>query len=135
MARALAAAASSSLFTSAAAPTSHFRRRLNFRSGIHVSKPTSMSYHHPTIEVIGDLLVPQLNTLKRPYNSYPLIGWYCHVETIFAAWFRTLPEVNFKRECLRSKDGGSLALDWVAGDVSKLPVNVPVLILLVRFRH
>ncbi|KAK1382268.1 Embryogenesis-associated protein EMB8 [Heracleum sosnowskyi] len=133
MARALAAAAahsSSSLFTCAAAPTTHFRRRLKFSSGVHVTKPTSMSYHHPTIEVIGNLLVPQLTTLKRPYNPYPVIGWNCHLETIFAAWFRTLPEVRFKRQCLRSQDGGSLTLDWVAGDVSKLPVNAPVLILL-----
>lgn len=130
MARALAAH-STSLLTSAAAPTNHFRRRSLRLYRVHVSKPPKMSYHHPSVEVIGDLLVPQLHTLKRPYNPYPLIGWNCHVETIFAAWFRTLPEVRFKRQCLRSQDGGSLALDWVAGDVSKLPADSPILILLV----
>jgi hypothetical protein len=60
-----------------------------------------------------------------------------HVETIFASVFRSLPEIKFRRECLRMEDGGTVALDWpfAGADAElwngELPVNSPVLILLV----
>lgn len=52
------------------------------------------------------------------------------METIFAAFFRSLPDVKLKRECIRTKDDGSVALDWISGDHQLLPPNSPVLILL-----
>ncbi|KAJ4956033.1 hypothetical protein NE237_012816 [Protea cynaroides] len=71
-----------------------------------------------------------LKTLQRPYDPFPLIGWNCHLETIFAAFFRSLPSVRLRRECLRTKDDGVVALDWVSGDDRRLPAESPVLILL-----
>lgn len=68
----------------------------------------------------------------RPYEPFPVIGWNRHVETIFAAFFRSVPDVRLRRECLRTADGGAVALDWVAGDERSLPSEAPVLILLVR---
>lgn len=88
---------------------------------------------HPSLDVLGggrDTFLPALKTIHLPYHPFPLIGWNPHVETIFAAFFRSLPEVRFRRECLRTKDNGSVALDWVAGDQSSLPLQSPVLILL-----
>lgn len=90
---------------------------------------------HPSLEVIGgarDSFLPAFKTLHRPYDPYPFIAWNRHVETIFAAFFRSLPDVRFRRECLRTKDDGSVALDWVSGDHTRLPPHAPVLILLVR---
>ncbi|KAF5956837.1 hypothetical protein HYC85_004062, partial [Camellia sinensis] len=59
------------------------------------------------------------------------IGWNRHAETIFVAFFRSLPNVRFRRECLRTKDNGSVALDWVSGDDFRLPPDSSLLILLV----
>ncbi|CAL5407076.1 unnamed protein product [Camellia sinensis] len=88
---------------------------------------------HPSLEVVGgggrDSL-PAIKILNRPYKPYPVIGWNRHVETIFAAFFRSLPNVRFRRECLRTKDNGSVALDWVSGDDFRLPPDSPLLILL-----
>lgn len=89
---------------------------------------------HPSLEIIGGgrhKFLPALKkNLEYPYNPFPVIGSNRHVETIFAAFFRSLPEVKFRRECLRTKDDGAVALDWVAGDDRKLPPLSPVLILL-----
>ncbi|KAL2902908.1 Embryogenesis-associated protein EMB8 [Bienertia sinuspersici] len=89
---------------------------------------------HPSLEVIGGgraKFLPALRkNLEQPYNPFPVFGWNRHVETIFAAFFRSLPEVKFKRECLRTEDDGAVALDWVAGDHLKLPPLSPILILL-----
>ncbi|OMO79833.1 putative AB-hydrolase YheT [Corchorus capsularis] len=91
-------------------------------------------HHHPSLEVIGgarDRFHRALQTtLRVPYNHYPYIASNCHVETIFAAFFRSIPQVRFRRECLRVKDGGTVALDWVAGDHRRLPPDSPILILL-----
>eukprot|EP00262_Sarcandra_glabra_P002106 TRINITY_DN12365_c0_g1_i1.p1 TRINITY_DN12365_c0_g1~~TRINITY_DN12365_c0_g1_i1.p1 ORF type:complete len:375 (-),score=31.63 TRINITY_DN12365_c0_g1_i1:252-1376(-) len=76
------------------------------------------------------LLLPWFQSLRRPYDPFPVLGWNRHVETIFAAFFRSLPDITFRRECLRTRDDGSLALDWVSGDERTLPVESPVLILL-----
>ncbi|GMH09580.1 hypothetical protein Nepgr_011421 [Nepenthes gracilis] len=88
---------------------------------------------HPSLEIIGgaqDKLLEALNDLDRPYEPSPVIGWNRHVETIFAAFFRSLPEVRFRRECMRTQDDGTIALDWVAGDDRRLPADAPTLILL-----
>lgn len=86
---------------------------------------------HPSLEVVGDSFLPAFKTIDRPYHPYPIIGWNCHVETIFAAFFRSRPAVRFRRQCLRTKDDGAVALDWVAGDDRLLTESSPVLILLV----
>ncbi|PNT45640.1 hypothetical protein POPTR_003G146500v4 [Populus trichocarpa] len=88
---------------------------------------------HPSLEIIGgarDLFLPAFNSLHRPYTPFPLLGNNCHVETIFASFFRATPDARLKRECLRTKDDGAVALDWVSGDHQILPPNSPVLILL-----
>ncbi|KAI4312660.1 hypothetical protein MLD38_037462 [Melastoma candidum] len=88
---------------------------------------------HPSLEVLGgaaEAFLPILKTLHQPYKPYPFIGWNRHVETIFAAFFRKLPEVRFKRECLRTPDDGSVALGWVSGDDGRLPPDSPLLVLL-----
>lgn len=89
---------------------------------------------HPSLEVIGgaqESFLPAFKTLHLPYTAHPVFGWNTHVETIFAAFFRSRPDVRFRRECLRTKDDGCVALDWVVGDQTNLPSNSPVLILLV----
>lgn len=104
-------------------------------AGCHVTKMT-VADHHPSLEVVGgarDRFLHSLHTnLRLPYNPFPLIAWNRHVETIFASFFRSIPQVRLRRECLRVKDGGSVALDWVSGDHSRLPPHSPVLILLVK---
>ncbi|KAL3817868.1 hypothetical protein ACJIZ3_003773 [Penstemon smallii] len=94
----------------------------------------SYSPPHPSLEVIGggmERFLPALKTLHLPYTPYPLVGWNRHVETIFAAFFRSLPDVRLRRECLRTKDGGAVALDWVSGDDrSLLAPDSPLVILL-----
>ncbi|KAL3834899.1 hypothetical protein ACJIZ3_009635 [Penstemon smallii] len=86
-----------------------------------------------SIEVIGGAMgkfLPAFKTLPLSYIPYPVIAWNPHVETIFAAFFRSLPNIRLRRECLRTKDGGSVALDWVSGDNHSLPPDSPLLILL-----
>ncbi|GFP89304.1 embryogenesis-associated protein emb8 [Phtheirospermum japonicum] len=95
--------------------------------------PDSSGNFHPSLEVAGgavDKFLPAFKTLHLPYAPYPLIAWNRHVETIFAAFFRSLPDVKFRRECLRARDDGAVALDWVSGDDRNLPSDAPVLILL-----
>lgn len=140
MARALCS--SSTGTGSAAAPitsSSCISRRLSktkFNPAAHVSNAHPMPEHslpHPSLEVVGGGLnsfLRALKTLNRPYDPYPVIGWNRHLETIFAAFFRSLPDVRFRRQCLRTKDDGSVALDWVSGDDTQLPPHSPVLILL-----
>ena len=112
-------------------------------SAVHVTAMPSQQHHHeaqaqahPKLEIIGgamESVLPALNsTLARfPYNPFPLIGWNCHVETVYAAYFRSLPDVKLRRECIRTQDNGSVALDWVSGDDRHLPPDSPLLILLV----
>ncbi|XP_050268866.1 embryogenesis-associated protein EMB8-like [Quercus robur] len=109
-------------------------------SAVHVTEMPSQQHHHEaqahrTLEIIGgamESVLPALNsTLTRiPYNPFPLIGWNCHVETVYAAYFRSLPDVKLRRECIRTKDNGTVALDWVSGDDRHLPPDSPLLILL-----
>lgn len=105
-------------------------------TSVHVStKAMPYNHPHPSLEVTGGALhtfLPALKTLSRPYSPFPVIGWNCHVETIFAAFFRSLPDIKLKRECIRTKDDGSVALDWISGDHQLLPPDSPVLILMVR---
>ncbi|XVE64607.1 hypothetical protein DITRI_Ditri07aG0114300 [Diplodiscus trichospermus] len=106
----------------------------------HVPTPLTMTttktmpIHHPSLEVIGggcDRFLQALHaTLRLPYKPFPLIAWNRHVETIFAAFFRSVPQVRLRRECLQVKDGGSVALDWVSGDHRRLTPDSPILILL-----
>ncbi|XP_031262756.1 embryogenesis-associated protein EMB8 isoform X1 [Pistacia vera] len=100
----------------------------------HVTTKTMSIHPYPSLEVTGGARVaflPALSSLgDRPYTPFPIIGWNCHVETIFAAFFRSQPDVRLKRECLRTKDDGSVALDWVSGDHQRLPPDSPLLILL-----
>jgi hypothetical protein len=86
-----------------------------------------------SLEVIGARrsLLFRFASLQRSYVPFPLLGWNRHVETIFAAFCRSLPVVKLKRECLRTKDDGAIALDWVLGDETELPFDSPLLILLV----
>ena len=89
---------------------------------------------HPSLEVIGggcDRFLPALKDLNLPYKPFPVIGWNRHLETIFASFYRSCPDVRFRRECLRAADNGTVALDWVVGDDLRLPIDAPVLILLV----
>ena len=85
---------------------------------------------------LGKVLLDALPVLKQDYKSHPLI-LNRHQETIFAAFFRSLPNVMFRRECLRMHDNGTVALDWPVGgsDCDTALVSVkngnPVLILLV----
>ncbi|XP_071701814.1 embryogenesis-associated protein EMB8-like [Rutidosis leptorrhynchoides] len=99
-----------------------------------VAGQSTSADHHPSLEVLGGgrhLFCPVIKThLDRPYNHYPIFGSNCHVETIFAAFFRNVPDVIYKRECLRTKDDGTVTLDWVSGDAQKLPENTPILLLL-----
>ena len=107
-------------------------------SALHVTTTTTMSTPpHPSLEIIGgatDSILPLLNSthLTRPYDPFPFIGWNCHMETIYASFYRSLPDVRLRRECLRTKDNGSVSLDWVSGDDRHLPSDSPLLILLVR---
>lgn len=88
---------------------------------------------HPSFEILGgarDRFLPSLTHVTRPYNPFPFITWNRHVETIFASFFRSTPDVTLRRHCLRTQDGGSVALDWVSGDDRRLPPDAPLLILL-----
>ncbi|CAN1342577.1 hypothetical protein LINPERPRIM_LOCUS39507, partial [Linum perenne] len=61
---------------------------------------------HPSLEISGggkDLFLPALKTIHRPYAAFPFIASNRHIETIFASFFRSTPDVKFKRECLRTK--------------------------------
>ncbi|KAK9716713.1 hypothetical protein RND81_06G252500 [Saponaria officinalis] len=86
---------------------------------------------HNEVEASGGGLQEYLPHLKlQVYPPFPLISSNRHLETIFAAFFRSLPHLSFRRECIRTPDDGSLALDWVAGDHRALPPSSPLLILL-----
>lgn len=88
------------------------------------------------VEVVTNLAVPfnadlqhrLTELLHKPYKTFPFL---CnrHVETIFAALFRSRPQVTFRRECLRMSDGGTVALDWPLLEGQN--PNGPVLLLLV----
>lgn len=82
------------------------------------------------LEVLGGAgagVRAKLTELEKPYKPYPLLT-NRHVETIFAAFFRSLPKLTFRRECLRMPDGGTVALDWPQPE---LPNPKAVLVLLV----
>lgn len=85
---------------------------------------------------LNKFLLERLTELKKAYKRYPLIV-NRHQETIFAALFRALPNIKFRRECLRMEDGGTVALDWpIIGEagcetvVTHVGQSSPVLILL-----
>lgn len=86
-----------------------------------------------TLEVIGEKssfntsIIPHLTELQKPYKPYPFLT-NRHVETIFAAFFRTLPHLTYRRECLRMADGGTVALDWPLVEVQN--PNGAILLLL-----
>ncbi|XVF03870.1 hypothetical protein REPUB_Repub05bG0030200 [Reevesia pubescens] len=104
-----------------------------FRVSATALTTTAMPDHHPSLEITGggvDRFLPAFNTLHLPYKPFPIVGWNCHIETIFAAIFRKFPDVKYRRECLRTKDNGTIALDWVCGDHRSLPADSPILILL-----
>ncbi|XVE58153.1 hypothetical protein DITRI_Ditri04bG0147400 [Diplodiscus trichospermus] len=93
----------------------------------------TMPDHHPSLGVIGggrDRFLQAINSLRQPYDPFPFITWNRHVETIFASFFRSVPHVRLRRECLQAKDGGTVALDWVVGDDRRLPPDSPILILM-----
>ncbi|ERN10725.1 embryogenesis-associated protein EMB8 [Amborella trichopoda] len=94
--------------------------------------PALASIGAGTLEVMGarSSLLSSFQSLRKPYGPFPLICANRHLETIFAAFFRSLPHIVYRRECLRTSDGGSIALDWPAGDRDKLPLDAPLLILL-----
>ncbi|KAJ0634614.1 hypothetical protein HanOQP8_Chr17g0641981 [Helianthus annuus] len=90
---------------------------------------------HPSLQLSGgglDSFLPAFTTLNQPYRAYPIVGSNTHVETIFAYFFRSTPDVSLRRECLRTKDNGAVSLDWVVGDDYSLPPSSPTLILLVN---
>ncbi|XP_078440348.1 esterase/lipase/thioesterase family protein [Wolffia australiana] len=98
---------------------------------------SSSSISHPSLEVIGGAKDAFLRGFSnggglrlKPYDGFPLICSNNHLETIFAAFFRSVPDVCLRRECIRTVDGGSVALDWCSGDDRLLPADAPVLILL-----
>lgn len=127
------ASASSPPLTSARTLRRHFSI---FAAAAADPKPpeTPRLHHHASLEVIGDRFLPALkDSLSEPYGAFPLVGFNRHVETIYAAFYRSVPLVRLRRECLRTKDNGSVALDWVAGDDTSLPPESPILILLVPF--
>ncbi|KAJ0962146.1 hypothetical protein J5N97_029974 [Dioscorea zingiberensis] len=94
--------------------------------------PNALHLPHSSLELVGarSSLLSRFTSLQRPYKPFPVVAWNCHVETIFAAFFRSLPDVTLRRECLRTPDDGAVALDWVAADDRRLPFESPVLILL-----
>ncbi|XP_008791618.2 embryogenesis-associated protein EMB8 [Phoenix dactylifera] len=98
--------------------------------GLRLPEPPEASLS--SLEVVGACrsLLSRFASLQRPYKPFPFLGWNRHVETIFAAFFRSLPRVALRRECLRTRDNGAVALDWVSGDELQLPIDSPVLILL-----
>ncbi|KAG8071642.1 hypothetical protein GUJ93_ZPchr0006g41466 [Zizania palustris] len=87
---------------------------------------------HASLEIAGARrgLLAGFDSLRRPYRAFPALAWNRHVETIFAAFARSLPTVALRRECLRTPDDGAVSLDWVSGDDRTLPLDAPVLILL-----
>ncbi|TMX03667.1 hypothetical protein EJD97_014940 [Solanum chilense] len=88
---------------------------------------------HPSLQVTGGArhkFLSAFKSLHNPYNPYPIVSGNRHIETIFAAFFRDVPDLRLRRECLRTKDDGSIALDWVSGDDRSLPPDSPLLILL-----
>ncbi|KMZ60404.1 Abhydrolase domain-containing protein [Zostera marina] len=84
------------------------------------------------LEIIGHHtpLISQFISLQTEYKPYPIVGWNRHIETIFAAFYRSVPDVVLKRECVRTNDDGVVSLDWVFGEDLDLSFNSPILILL-----
>nr|XP_025888266.1 embryogenesis-associated protein EMB8 isoform X2 [Solanum lycopersicum] len=109
---------------------------VTFRRHLNTSCATTMSdgkAPHPSLQVTGGArhkFLSAFKSLHNPYNPYPIVSGNRHIETIFAAFFRDVPDLRLRRECLRTKDDGSIALDWVSGDDRSLPPDSPLLILL-----
>lgn len=53
--------------------------------------------------------------LQEPYAPAPFFT-NPHAETILAAKLRAAPEIDYRREALRTSDGGCVALDWARWD-------------------
>lgn len=82
-------------------------------------------------------ILAKLGRLKEPYRVVQGLG-NGHVETIFAAFFRSSPMVEYNRDLiLCTTDGGCVALDWpVKGEEGgqiwtwdELPEDAPVVVL------
>ena len=102
------------------------------RSFVTPSSPPEFS--RTCLEVLGgasSVLLDGSPLKLKPYKAFPIIGWNKHVETICAAFFRSVPDVSLRRECIRTVDDGSISLDWCVGDDRLIPDDAPVLILLV----
>ncbi|KAK7263966.1 hypothetical protein RJT34_31566 [Clitoria ternatea] len=123
-----------SLMVGSAPPFSrHYNNNAFIITSYHSLSAVSMATPHPSFQIHGGArhrFLPALSYLSRPYNPFPLIASNRHLETIFAAFFRSVPDVRLRRECLRTQDGGAVALDWVSGDDRRLPPDSPLLILL-----
>ncbi|KAL1324655.1 hypothetical protein HN51_034820 [Arachis hypogaea] len=95
---------------------------------------TTPQQPHSSFEILGgarDKFLPALShVLSRPYHPFPFLGWNRHIETISASFYRSIPDIRLRRQCLRTQDGGAVALDWVSGDDRRLPPDAPLLILL-----
>ncbi|CAA7399800.1 unnamed protein product [Spirodela intermedia] len=113
--------------------------RISSSRGLPSEPPASFSFRssYSSLEVIGGAAGALLHGAAggqglrlTPYDVFPILGWNNHLETIFAAFFRSVPEVCLRRECIRTIDDGSVALDWCCGDSRLLPADAPVLILL-----
>jgi predicted alpha/beta-fold hydrolase len=57
------------------------------------------------------LALARCAALQRPYAPAPFFT-NPHAETILAAKLRAAPEIDYRREILRTSDGGAVALDW-----------------------
>ncbi|KAF5734362.1 embryogenesis-associated protein EMB8-like isoform X2 [Tripterygium wilfordii] len=57
-----------------------------------------------------------MKILSNPYTPFPLIACKRHVETIFAAFFRSIPQIRLRRECLGTAEDGAVTIDWVPGN-------------------
>ena len=57
------------------------------------------------------------NSSKSSLNPNPAVLLSRSLETVFAAFFRSLPRLPFRCECLCMPDGGTIALDWPLPDI------------------
>ncbi|KAJ3706617.1 hypothetical protein LUZ61_010322 [Rhynchospora tenuis] len=105
---------------------------LSTMSPSSATKADDLDLPSSSLEIVGARrsLLSRFASLQSPYKAFPVLAWNRHIETIFASFYRSLPDVKLRRECLRTKDDGAVALDWVLGDETQIPFDSPVLILL-----
>ena len=68
------------------------------------SPPPSPPPSQSSLEVLGRARGRFLPPLEAGFSPFPLPGWSRHVETIFAAFFRSVPDVRLRRQCLRTME-------------------------------